>query len=79
MTETISKDNFYPFCSTLTSLEILILKFLGTKILLMFMHNGAGWRMQAMLLGLEFWSFFAIGIRYNFSLKNINMSELYFL
>lgn len=31
-----------------------------------------------MLLGLEFWSFFAIGIRYNFSLKNRNMSELYF-
>jgi hypothetical protein len=33
------------------------------------MVNGAGWRMQAMLLGLEFWNFFAIGIRSGTLLK----------
>jgi hypothetical protein len=28
------------------------------------MVHGAGWRMQAMRSGLEFWNFFAIEIRY---------------
>lgn len=50
-------------------LRLAFLEIFPFECLTKFMVHGAGWRMQAMRLGLEFWNFFAIEIRYVTLLK----------
>lgn len=50
-------------------LRLTFLEILPFECLTKFMVHGAGWRMQAIRWGLEFWNFFAIEIRYVTLLK----------